>query len=165
MIGNRLLHSLQVRVWIDITFLKANSTKCTKTFIFFNAEQLTQLFWDIRLKEIIKDMHCEPWASLEAQMVENLSIMRKMQEVWVPIPGLGRSPGGGNSNPLQCSCLENPMDRGAWRATVHGVAKSWTCTTEHTCVNVYTNVTELHTWKWLRWWALCEFCHNFLLKC
>ena len=41
------------------------------------------------------------------------------------VPGLGRSPGGGNGNPLQCSCLENPMDRGAWRATVHGVAKSW----------------------------------------
>ena len=40
------------------------------------------------------------------------------------IPGLGRSPGGGNSNPLQYSCLGNPMDRGAWRATVHGVAKS-----------------------------------------
>ena len=43
-----------------------------------------------------------------------------------PIPGLGRSPGGGNGNPLQYSCLENPMDRGAWRATVHGVTKSRT---------------------------------------
>ena len=42
------------------------------------------------------------------------------------IPGLGRSPGGWCSNPLQYSCLENPMNRGAWRATVHGVAKSWT---------------------------------------
>ena len=41
-------------------------------------------------------------------------------------PGLGRSPGEGNGNPLQYSCLENPMDRGAWRATVHGVAKSQT---------------------------------------
>ena len=40
------------------------------------------------------------------------------------IPGLGRSPGEGNSNPLQYSCLENPMDRGAWWATVHGVAES-----------------------------------------
>ena len=38
----------------------------------------------------------------------------------------GRSPGDGNGNPLQYSCLENPRDRGAWRATVHGVAKSWT---------------------------------------
>ena len=39
------------------------------------------------------------------------------------IPGLGRSPGEGNGNPLQYSCLENPMDRGAWRATVHGVTR------------------------------------------
>ena len=56
-------------------------------------------------------------------------------ERWVPsantgditdmgsIPGSERSPGGGPGNPLQCSCLENPMDRGAWQATVHGVTK------------------------------------------
>ena len=42
------------------------------------------------------------------------------------IPGLGRSPGEGNSNPPQYSCIENFMDGGAWRATVHGVAKSRT---------------------------------------
>ena len=42
------------------------------------------------------------------------------------IPGLGRSPGEGNGNPFLYSCLENPMDRGAWRARVHGVAKSQT---------------------------------------
>ena len=40
------------------------------------------------------------------------------------IPGLGRSPGEGNGNPLQDSCLENPMDRGAWQAAVHRGAKS-----------------------------------------
>ena len=42
------------------------------------------------------------------------------------IPGSGRCPGGGHGNPLQYSCLENSTDRGAWRATVHGVAKSLT---------------------------------------
>ena len=42
------------------------------------------------------------------------------------IPGLGRSPGEGNGDPLQYPCLENSMDRGAWRAIVHGVTKSWT---------------------------------------
>ena len=42
------------------------------------------------------------------------------------IPGSGRSPRGGHGNPLQCSCLENPMDRGAWRATVHRVTRNWT---------------------------------------
>ena len=40
------------------------------------------------------------------------------------VPGLGRAPGGGNGNPLQYSCLENRMDRGAWRTTVHGVTKN-----------------------------------------
>jgi len=47
------------------------------------------------------------------------------------IPGSGRSSGEGNGNPLQYSCLENPMDRGAWWATVHGVAKSWTRLSTH----------------------------------
>jgi len=42
------------------------------------------------------------------------------------ISGWGKSPGGGNGNPLQYSCLENPMDRGAWQATVHGVTNSQT---------------------------------------
>ena len=47
------------------------------------------------------------------------------------IPGLGRSPGEGNGNPLQCSCLENPTDSGAWQSTVHGVAKSQTRLSSH----------------------------------
>ena len=42
------------------------------------------------------------------------------------VPELGRSPGGGRGNLLQYSCLENPMDRGAWQAIVHGVKKNWT---------------------------------------
>ena len=53
------------------------------------------------------------------------------------IPGLGRSPGVGNGNLLQYSCLENSMDRGAWQATVHGVTKSWTqLSTKLVMVNV-----------------------------
>ena len=48
------------------------------------------------------------------------------------IPGSGRSPGVGNSNPLQDSCLENSMDRGVWRATVHEVTKSRTRLSTHT---------------------------------
>ena len=48
------------------------------------------------------------------------------------VPGLGRSPGEGNGNPLQYSCLENPMERGAWWATVYGVAKSQTRLSKHT---------------------------------
>ena len=57
-----------------------------------------------------------------AQMVESACNVGEL----VLIPGLGRSPGEWNGNPLQYSCLENPVDRGAWQATVHGVAKGWT---------------------------------------
>ena len=52
------------------------------------------------------------------------------------IPGLGRSAGEGNGNPLQYYCLENPMDRGAWQATVHGVAKSWTRLSDFTIESI-----------------------------
>ena len=51
------------------------------------------------------------------------------------IPGLRRSPGGGHSNPLQYSCLENPMERGAWQATVHGVTKNQTRLSDFTSLH------------------------------
>ena len=54
------------------------------------------------------------------------------------IPQLGGSPEEGNGNPVQYSYLENPMDRGAWWATVHGVAKSQTQLSTHTCVHIHT---------------------------
>ena len=62
-------------------------------------------------------------SSLVAQWLKRLSAMQK---TWDSILGSGRYPGEGNGNPLQCSCLKNSMDRGAWWATVHGVAKSET---------------------------------------
>ena len=52
------------------------------------------------------------------------------------IPGLGISPGGGHGNPFQYSCLENPMGRGAWRATVHGVTESQIQLSTHTELNL-----------------------------
>ena len=58
------------------------------------------------------------------------------------IPGSGRSPGEGNGNPLQYSCLENPMDRGAWWATARGVTKSQMQLSMHTC-NLNNNVIKL----------------------
>ena len=54
-----------------------------------------------------------------------------------PIPELGRSPGGGNGNPLQYSCLENPIDRGAWRANFHEITELDTAeVSEHICVRI-----------------------------
>ena len=56
-------------------------------------------------------------------MVKNLPANAENLRDVCSISGSERSPKGGHGNPLQCSCLENPMDRGAWRATVHGVAE------------------------------------------
>ena len=57
-------------------------------------------------------------------MVKNLPVNAGDTRDVGSIPGWRRSPGGGHGNPLQYPCLENPMDRGAWGATVHGVAES-----------------------------------------
>ena len=59
-------------------------------------------------------------------MVKNMPANAVDIKVAGSITGLGRSPGEGHSNPFQYSCLENSIDGGAWRATVHGVVKSWT---------------------------------------
>ena len=69
------------------------------------------------------------------------------------IPGLGRSPGEGTGNPLQYSCLENPMDRGAWWATVHGVTKSRTQLSDFislhfTCMKLRLETGHLAVKKW-----------------
>ena len=60
---------------------------------------------------------------LVAELIKNLPTNAGDARDSGSIPGLGRSPGEGRANPLQHSCLENAMDRGAWWATVHGVAK------------------------------------------
>ena len=64
-------------------------------------------------------------ASQVALVVKNLPANAGDAREVGSIPGSGRSPGEGNGNPLQYSCLENPMDGGAWRAAVPRVAKSW----------------------------------------
>ena len=75
-------------------------------------------------------------------MVKNLSVKPGHAGSIKPgdmgsIPGTGRSPGEGSGNPLQCSCLENPMDRGAWWATIHGVAKSQTQLSKSTTTTLF----------------------------
>ena len=94
------------------------------------------------------------------------------------IPGLARSPGGGHDNPLQYSCLENPMDRGPWRATVLRIAQSWTrlkwLSTEYIIVLLSLGGVEyiysccLRVWSdrstvsasWLWCYCLCCFWSN-----
>ena len=81
------------------------------------------------------------------------------------IPGSGRSLGGGNSNPFQHSCLGNPMDRGAWQTTVHGVAKSWMWLKWFTTLQVYFKNGFLSFSSWeinLSYIIECfNFCHSW----
>ena len=83
------------------------------------------------------------WAIQMAQVVKNfLPAMQETQEMWVQSP-VGNTPGGGNGNPLQFSCLENPLNREASQATAHRVAKSWTQMSMH----VHTQWSESNSWK------------------
>ena len=68
----------------------------------------------------------EVWASQVALVVKNPPANAGDIRDGSLIPGSGRFPGGGHGNPFQYSCLENPMDRGAWKAIGHRVAKNWT---------------------------------------
>ena len=79
-------------------------------------------------------------------MVKNLPANAVATGMWVwKIPGLGRSPGGGNGNPLQYSCLENSMDGRAWWDIVHGVTESDMA--EHTGTQTHLHLTHSYTQK------------------
>ena len=80
------------------------------------------------------------------------------------IPGSGRASGEGNGNPLQYSCLENPMDRGAWKATVHGVAKSWTQLSDFTSLSLLQKsmlIRFLHTFFWSTMYTSLPIIYHF----
>ena len=72
---------------------------------------------------VLTYMYILQWDSQVVLVVKNLPANAGEIRDLGSIPGSGRTPGEGNGNPLQCSCLENPRDRGAWRATVHGAAR------------------------------------------
>ena len=76
--------------------------------------------------DVFNKLYLYNWASQVVLVVKNRPANAGDIRDTVSIPGSGRSPGGGHGNPLQYSCLENPVDRGAWWVTVHGVAKSQT---------------------------------------
>ena len=107
------------------------------------------------------------WATREARgsVVKKLLAGAGVQENTGLIPGSGRSPGGGYGSPLRCSCLENPIDRRAWWATVCGVAKSqkwlsdWSCTFN---IHLWTLILKSLMVKWPnsrdRYEMKCYFC-------
>ena len=73
-----------------------------------------------------KDVYTYMWGFPSDSAVKNLDCDAEATGDVSVIPGSGRSPGERRGNPFQYSCLENSVDRGAWQATVHGVAESWT---------------------------------------
>ena len=80
------------------------------------------------------------WASMVAQRLKRLPAMH---ETWAPSLDWEDSPGEGNGNPFHYSCLENPMDRGAWWATVHGIAKSRTRLSDFTFTFTNSHLGEI----------------------
>ena len=109
---------------------------------FFNVVPWQPLFCKaIPLKELLEQgravLQYAYWleahgASQVAQWMKNPPAVQETSEMVGSITESGRSPGGGHGNPLQYSCLENPMDRGTWWATVHEVSQSWTRLSMHT---------------------------------
>ena len=106
--------------------------------------------WD--LSALFRPIYRLIWASHVVLVVKNPPASAGGAWDQGLIPGSGRSPGGGHGNPLQYSCLENPMDRGAWWAMIHGVAKS------------RTQRSDSHIDCFM--WELTERLHfHFLLSC
>ena len=92
---------------------------------------LEQFLSSISFSTLLSSHNLPPWEAQSRASQAALMVTNPPANEWDikdpgSIPGLGRSPGGGNGNSLQYSCLENPMDRGAWWATVHRVVKSRT---------------------------------------
>ena len=99
---------------------------------------------------------CGSWGCKELDMTEQLNWTEPMQETWRvtdSIPGSEISPRGGYGNPLQSSCLENPMDRGAWQATVHGIAKSWIQLSHLAHVHAVRFWVSIHLVDLVMWWV------------
>ena len=110
--------------------------------------------------KFMKDVSCFG-ASLVAQRLKRLPVSACNAGDLGSIPGSGRSPGEGNGNPLQYSCLENPVDGGAWWATVHGVTKSWTWLSNFTYGTLHLLSTYIITISKQPFIILCPFTVNW----
>ena len=115
----------------DVLTTAAGKEVCPKTYPFLGVYvTLRQCLWSslhishLRVQVRNNPMPCSIRASQVALLVENLRANTGDLRDMGSVPGLGRSHEGGHGNPLQFSYLENPMDRAAWRATVHRVTKS-----------------------------------------
>ena len=96
-------------IFANICIFSSNILFRTRALLFINKTDL-YFQWGFQVVLVVKNLPANAGDSREVRS----------------IPGLGRSPGEGNGNLLQYSCLGNPMDRGVWETIVHGIAKSWT---------------------------------------
>ena len=106
----------------------------------FYLEDAGSLDWgresENEVKKTFRTCSRKSWASQWCSSKESACQFRRRRRCSFD-PGWGRSPGGGSGNPLQCSCLGSPMNRGAWWATVHGVEKSQTQLSTHLSAYTY----------------------------
>ena len=122
---------------------KAQATACIlarEIFCLFEGKKARKVHWDEGKSSLLNMPHClyQRFATSSPGSSDGKASARNEGDLG-SIPVLGRSPGEGNGNPLQYSCLENPTDGGAWQATVHGVTKS------------RTQLSELHQQKYPRY--------------
>ena len=96
---------------------------CTQAYTHMHTQTRTHTHKHIHNTHMCRSM-CISMTSLVVQLVKNPTANAGGARDTSLIPGSGRSPGEGNGNPLQYSCLENPTNRVAWRATIHGLAES-----------------------------------------
>ena len=144
------VHGLsQVRIleWVDISFSRGfsqprdgTSVSCIGRWILYHWTTWKPLFYLAPLcnvEQVICFCLCY-WALLQRCFLGSSDSKASYYNVGDLglIPGLGKSPGEGYDNPLQYSCLENPMDQGAWWATVHGVARSRTRLSDFTSLHI-----------------------------
>ena len=116
---------------------------------------LATVWWVLAMRRLVLEAW---WALDQCWLTDGRVRVPKTLEL-LPIPGLGRSPGEGNGNPAQFSCLENPMDRGDWQATVHEVTKSQTQLSNWACTRADAGTLMLgkikderrRQWQRMRW--------------
>ena len=119
--------------WKTFSIEKEQNQKKTKS--------TSRKHW-IQYFEVFKNVYADLCPSQVVLMVKNLPANAGDIREACSVPGSGRSPGGGSGNPLQYSCLENPMDRGAWRATGQGLKES--DTTEAAHLQAWTHARHAH---------------------
>ena len=112
-------------VFDDCNVYWHEGNSCAPTYAFIGPESSFPFQW--KLHWIFKNTELPGWLSDKdpPAIAGNMNLI----------------PGGGNGNPLQYFCLENPMDRGAWQAAVHGVAKNWTQLRDWACIHVFKNTS------------------------